>query len=156
MNSMSTFTTTIERESEMAVTVAYNYFRGCRGARDSLCGVRGAGPPLEPDEPPSVEIISVKGTDGADYIDDLTDIERDSIEKEALNDAAEIIQNAKDEAAERRYENTSPRLPRPRNSDKDDDHDVRLFFNEEGNWIQSVEAAPGLDGLEPIGQEEEK
>lgn len=33
---------------------------GCRGARDSLGGKRGAGPPLEPDEPDSIEILSVE------------------------------------------------------------------------------------------------
>lgn len=60
---MNKFTTTIEWNQdtgeERDVEVTYQYYRGCRGARDSLCGVRGAGPPLEPDEPPSVEIQSV-------------------------------------------------------------------------------------------------
>jgi hypothetical protein len=39
---------------------------------------------LEPDEPPSVEIISVVDTDGNDY--DLTDNERKRIEEECFQD----------------------------------------------------------------------
>ncbi len=49
---------------ELAVTVHYNYHTGCKGARDSCGGVRGAGPPLEPDDPPEVEIERVVGRDG--------------------------------------------------------------------------------------------
>ena len=88
-----TFTTTLERDrrvreddvtDEISVEVTYDYSRGCRGARDSLGGVRGAGPPLEPDEPPSVEIISVMDADGNDY--DLTNNERERIEEECFQD----------------------------------------------------------------------
>ena len=60
---MSSFTTTIEWNTETGeerdVTVSYTYHRAYRGARDSCGGVRGAGPPLEPDEPENVEIESV-------------------------------------------------------------------------------------------------
>lgn len=40
--------------------VEYSTFAGYRGARDSLGGVPNAGPPLEPDENPSVEIEDIK------------------------------------------------------------------------------------------------
>ena len=39
--------------------VKFDYCRAHKGARDSLGGVRGAGPPLEPDEPESIEINEV-------------------------------------------------------------------------------------------------
>lgn len=41
------------------IVVHFTHYPGCRGARDSLCGVRGAGPPLEPDEDPEIEITQV-------------------------------------------------------------------------------------------------
>ena len=41
------------------IVVHFTYFPGCRGARDSLGGKRGAGPPLEPDEDPEIEINKV-------------------------------------------------------------------------------------------------
>ena len=44
--------------------VDYTYTPPYRGARDSLNGVRGAGPPLEPDEDESIEIDKV-------YIEDV-------------------------------------------------------------------------------------
>ncbi len=37
------------------VCVTWNYYPAIRGQRDSLCGVRGAGPPLEPDDPEQLE-----------------------------------------------------------------------------------------------------
>lgn len=55
------FTITIEREdgTEIDVQVEAFYFPGHRGARDTIAGVRNAGPPLEPDEPASFEILKV-------------------------------------------------------------------------------------------------
>lgn len=53
---MPSFRTYIEVEVE----VSYTYVPASRGARDSLGGRRGAGPPLEPDEPATVEINSCK------------------------------------------------------------------------------------------------
>ena len=38
----------------------YTYHRAVRGARDSLGGVRGGGPPLEPDEPAHCEVDAVR------------------------------------------------------------------------------------------------
>ena len=63
---MSEYETTVERDGEdVPVTVEYTYHRATRGARDSLCGIRGAGPPLEPDEPAWAEIDKVTGPDGS-------------------------------------------------------------------------------------------
>ena len=41
---------------EIPVLVYYTEFAGSLGRRDSLFGVRGAGPQLDPDEPPFVEV----------------------------------------------------------------------------------------------------
>jgi hypothetical protein len=41
------------------IEVQYTYHRARRGSRDSLGGTRGAGPPLEPDEPEKINIESV-------------------------------------------------------------------------------------------------
>ena len=54
----------LDGEREIPVVVEYRYHAGRRGARDTLCGVRGAGPPLEPDEPSEIELISVKEANG--------------------------------------------------------------------------------------------
>jgi len=74
-----TFTTTITREIE--VTVEYTFHKGSKGARDSINGVRGAGPPLEPDEPDSVEILAVVDTNNGRDID-LTPAEESEIEEQ--------------------------------------------------------------------------
>lgn len=44
---------------EIPVMVEFNVTAPRRGARDSCCGIRGAGPALEPDEPAEMEIESV-------------------------------------------------------------------------------------------------
>jgi hypothetical protein len=75
-----TFDTFIVRdENEIAVTVEFSMSRGYKGARDSLCGVRRAGPPLEPDEPPEATILSVLGPDSTDYVDSLNDGEVETL-----------------------------------------------------------------------------
>jgi hypothetical protein len=70
---MATYLTTVERETLVngndvtrvhEVAVEYSYYGATRGARDSLGGIRGAGPALEPDEPAHVEIESVTDEDG--------------------------------------------------------------------------------------------
>ena len=45
---------------ELELEVQYTAFPASKGARDSLCGVRGAGPQPEPDEPAHVEIDAVR------------------------------------------------------------------------------------------------
>ena len=100
---MKTFNTRIEIENhvgeevEVSVEVSYNYSKGCRGARDSLCG--GAGPPLEPDEPPSVEIVSVITAAGVDIRDDLDDREREELEERCFLDAAEAYEREEEDRA---------------------------------------------------------
>jgi len=45
---------------ELELEVEYTAFPPTKGARDSLCGVANAGPPLEPDEPGYVEVHEVR------------------------------------------------------------------------------------------------
>ena len=56
------YRTVDHRQVEEPITVEYKYQKGCRGARDSCGGIRGAGPPLEPDDPPEIEIVNVSNT----------------------------------------------------------------------------------------------
>lgn len=83
---MITFRTFIVRDGrdEIDVEVAFKYHRASRGARDSLCGVLGAGPQLEPDEPLDVDIKSVTivetGKDLELSEDELARIEDECIE----------------------------------------------------------------------------
>lgn len=71
--------TYLERDGkELAVVVHYTFWPGCRGARDSIGGVPNAGPPLEPDEPPSVEIERV--TDKAGVELEVSDSEADELQ----------------------------------------------------------------------------
>jgi hypothetical protein len=91
----ATFKTTIEKDGEdCPVEVEYSYTKGCRGSRDSLGGVRGAGPPLEPDEPPEIEIVSVCAADGTDYEGDLTERERKAITNECFGDVRDRYREA--------------------------------------------------------------
>lgn len=48
-----------DQEFEIPVEVELDMIPGSRGARDSLGGRRGAGPPLEPDEPATAEVTRV-------------------------------------------------------------------------------------------------
>jgi hypothetical protein len=77
-----TYETTIERDDEeIKLEITYSSYAGCRGARDSLGGKRGAGPPLEPDEPASMEIELVRDmATGDDF--ELTKAEENKIENE--------------------------------------------------------------------------
>ena len=69
---------TITRDDiDTEVEVDFTFYPACRGRRDSLCGKRGAGPPLEPDEPASLEINSVRDADGYEY--ELTDSEIEEV-----------------------------------------------------------------------------
>ena len=56
---------TVDRDGEDFDVIAdVEYHRAYRGQRDSCGGVRGAGPPLEPDEPEHFEINRVTDADG--------------------------------------------------------------------------------------------
>lgn len=54
------------------IEVDYKFYPAVRGARDSLNGIRGAGPPIEPDEPACVELQSVKLFGHEVYVDYAT------------------------------------------------------------------------------------
>ena len=77
-----TFSFTITREIE--VEVSYDAWPASRGARDSLCGKAGAGPPLEPDEPAGIEITGAKDSAGQEW--DLTEEEEREIEEAISNE----------------------------------------------------------------------
>jgi hypothetical protein len=70
-------------EDEIEVVVEYIYHRAYHGARDSLGGVRGAGPPLEPDEPAGIEIESVTDEHNKEYVETLSEDELLRLEDEA-------------------------------------------------------------------------
>lgn len=77
-----TFTTELMRDEEpVTVQVTGRYYRPSSGMRDSLGRVRGAGPPLEPDEPADFEIESL------DPDLELTEEEADHIIEEAIDHA---------------------------------------------------------------------
>jgi hypothetical protein len=98
-----TFTTTLTREDkDVTVSVEYEYTPGCRGTRDSLGGVAGAGPALEPDEGPEVEILSAEMDDGNAL--ELTEYEISSLEELAMENVCLQIAERLEEKAERKAE----------------------------------------------------
>ncbi len=79
--------------TEVDVEIVYGFHRPSRGARDSLGGIRGAGPQLEPDDPGGCEIES-------------TSIDLSDAEMEKAEEACSLDQEERYEAAmEARYEN---------------------------------------------------
>lgn len=76
---------------DIDIEVEYVVRPGCRGRRDSLCGVAGAGPALEPDEPATVEIISAKDAKGNEV--SLSAREEDDIRIAALERDADAAQD---------------------------------------------------------------
>ena len=48
-----------DQDVEHDVEVTFNYYAGRKGTRDSLGGKQGAGPPLEPDDEPEIEIVKI-------------------------------------------------------------------------------------------------
>lgn len=67
--------------TDLDIEVTYKYYKGSRGSRDSLGGKRGAGPQLEPDDPPEVEILSIVNLkDGVDLLDVVPSQDLDIIE----------------------------------------------------------------------------
>lgn len=65
-------------DGEVELELDCNYYPGCRGARDSCGGIRGAGPPLEPDDPPEIEILEAINVATGKKID-LTDDEEERV-----------------------------------------------------------------------------
>lgn len=74
-------------ETEVELEISYTYHRARSGARDSLGGRRGAGPPLEPDEPASIEILSAKDENGDEVV--LTRDEEAAVEEKAFDEVAD-------------------------------------------------------------------
>ena len=70
--------------SYIPVEVVYQMHPGCLGARDSLNGVPGAGPQLEPDEPTYCEILATM-LDGSDILESLSDTIIERLKNEALD-----------------------------------------------------------------------
>jgi hypothetical protein len=95
------------------VEVTYAYHGPIRGQRDSLGGIRGAGPPLEPDEPASVEIESVmmhsptfhNRENREDILDTIPKRDLDWLEGKCLDDARE----RREAAEEARWEDREDR-----------------------------------------------
>ena len=80
------------------VVVHFEHYPGCRGARDSLGGKRGAGPPLEPDEDPTIEIEQVmlakfgNGPLAVDVLEDLDPSQLDNITQQCWEHLIEMQQ----------------------------------------------------------------
>lgn len=54
-----TVTINVQRDGQdQEVEVTFDYTPASKGKRDSLCGVPNAGPPLEPDEPENLDLVS--------------------------------------------------------------------------------------------------
>ena len=82
---------TVDRDGEDFEVVAdVEYHRAYRGQRDSCGGVRGAGPPLEPDEPAGFEIGSVTDGDG-----NAIDVDK-KLEERIYEEANEQMENEKE------------------------------------------------------------
>ena len=91
---MSTVRTTIrttipiERDGvEVMAECVFDHHPACRGARDSLGGKAGAGPPLEPDDPESLEFkIALSG--GVNPVE-LTDDEIERAEQQCWDERSD-------------------------------------------------------------------
>lgn len=79
---------TLRTTVQLEVVVTYSYHGAIKGARDTIGGVRNAGPPLEPDEPAHVEIESVKIVGGPEI--ELTDEIRAEVAQEAFEHATDV------------------------------------------------------------------
>ena len=71
-------------EIDIEIEIQYYYHKSYRGARDSLGGKRGAGPPLEPDEPSYVEIEEVIELENGTEIE-LTETEQEHFKEKILD-----------------------------------------------------------------------
>jgi hypothetical protein len=85
-------------DEPLTVTVTYSYHRAYRGQRDSLSGIPGAGPPLEPDEPEHIEIESIRDEAG-----NGVEVSKDT-ERQIERDILAALFDAQESAAEARYE----------------------------------------------------
>lgn len=81
---MTLIHTVIRDDLETDVEIELTYFPATRGARDSFGGIRGAGPPLEPDEPATFEVEAVRRCDNGEPLE-LTSYEEEQIIEKALD-----------------------------------------------------------------------
>lgn len=76
-----------DEETELEVEAEYDFYPGCRGAREQY------GVPLEPDEPPMVEVHSVRLAATGEAIE-LTDEEYEELERLAWADHEGRVEDA--------------------------------------------------------------
>jgi hypothetical protein len=88
-----------DEETELEVEAEYDFYPGCRGAREQF------GVPLEPDEPPMVEVHSVRLAATGEEIE-LTEEDYEELERVAWSDHEGRVEDAK----LARYEAMSERL----------------------------------------------
>ncbi len=78
-------------DEAIAVSVEWKYYPPHRGMRDSLCGKAGAGPQLEPDDPPELEFLRAFDAKGEEI-----ELTRNEI-KEAEDEAWDRMDMVRDE-----------------------------------------------------------
>lgn len=86
---MSTTMSKIITYLGIELDIYFTHSKGYCGARDSLNGIAGAGPPLEPDEPASIEIKKIlhKGEDIFDLIGEFQHLKiLERLEEELQNE----------------------------------------------------------------------
>lgn len=93
---------TVENEEtgeETTYTIEYTYYGGCRGSRDSM------GVPLEPDDEPEIEIVSIRDEGGNEVSEEvLSDEDWENIQEKGCSDAPASIEDAKADAQIAAYE----------------------------------------------------
>jgi hypothetical protein len=83
------YRTVDHRQVEEPITAEFKYYPPSRGARDSLGGKHGAGPPLEPDDPADIEIVSVSNTITGHEVE-LTKKEEEEVLQQCWNELGEV------------------------------------------------------------------
>ena len=63
---------------EVELEITYEYVAGSQGLRGDF------GQPIEPDEPPQVNVITAEAADGNDYWDSLTPLQQEKITNQIL------------------------------------------------------------------------
>lgn len=73
-------------DTTIDVSVEYHVTPGSRGCRDSLGGIPGAGPPLEPDDDDELEILGVFDAQGFGLLGSLSEQTLALLEKKCWED----------------------------------------------------------------------
>ncbi len=92
---MKNITSDYITSEDTQLTCTWEYYPGCRGQRDSLGGKAGAGPPLEPDEPPTLELVSA--TDENGHAIELSPADEEKAREQAWEQMADREQDTGDE-----------------------------------------------------------